>query len=532
MLRHESKIDVCAWAAPKRQRAGSAKTMRLLWTCVTLVAGQSLTGCALLHRPDDDKIAQNASKSFDEAALGKTLEAERDALTKAQQERQELVKRSQFALRDAMLTVVIGGTKPETTWAALQNAVDLRMQYLLGTAPTSLPKNCNASLSIAQSDSDFANTSTLLAADKVKQMALNSSETVPLSCAKQPTPLTSSQSTNIGLNALVQAYDQACGDLASKQACVGAHLAGGEGELKRAQSRIKAADSEHQQMKGQIAEATKTYKEALAMADSANPATGAAQDLANTLQKRLDDIGSLAKKVDGVNDKAVKVGFSELANLESLEQRKEILESYIKALEGTPPGAKDLPQHRTYLVANLVNRASEKPVPPTAGIVLQAELYRQQVANSQARMRRVDERLEALRARHAALAVELQELQKARAHLANAASAKGGCNQTVALYESLSAGKGCEIHAGGALLAFNNAWTLGRMPAELAEYRQIDVQEQIALDESEAGLMQTQTVLRASLDQIVKLNAAGIKPEEVAALWQALGITAIAVRVK
>ncbi|WP_164091601.1 hypothetical protein [Comamonas thiooxydans] len=511
-------------------RPGRARTIRMLWACVALMATQSLTGCALLHRPDDDKTAQSASKSFDEAELGKMLGAERNALTKAQRERHELVKRSQFALRDATLAAVIGGTTPDSTWGALQNSVDLRMKYLLGSVPTSLPENCNPSLSSAQIDRDFANTKVLLAADKVKQIALNLGETVPLSCTKQPTPLAPNQMANISLNALVQAYDRACGDLTRKQACVSAHLA--NGELKLAQSRIETAENEHQRVKDEIAEATKAYKEALAVADDAKPTAGAAQNLANALQKRLDDINALAKKVDGVNDKATKVGFAELANLESLEQRKEILDSYIKALQGADPGAKDLPQHRTYLVANLVNRASEKPAPPTAGIVLQAELYRQQIANSQARLHRVDETLEALRARYAALAVELAELQKARLHLADAASSKGHCNQAVSLYESLSAGKGCEIHVGGVLLAFNNAWTLGRMPAELADYRQIDVQEQIALDESEAGLMQTQTVLRASLDQIVKLNAAGIKPEEVAALWQALGITAIAIRVK
>lgn len=497
---------------------------------VALSVSQAMTGCALLHRPDDDKLAQSASKSFDEAALGKTLDAEREALTKTQQERQELVKRSQFALRDAMLAGVIGGTRPDTTWGALKNEVDQRIHYLKDEKTVALPQDCNPRLSDAQTDREFANTRTLLLADKVRIAALTLGESVPLSCAKQPTPLPASQAGNAGFKALVEAYDRACTDLTKQQACVSAHLQGGELALTLA--RIGAADDEQRTVKERIAAATKSYQDALAEADRAKPTAGAAQALADSLQKQLDAIGELAKKADGVNDKAAKLGFSELATLESLEQRKAILETYIKALLGEDPGAKELPAHRAYLIANLVNRASEKPAPPTAGIVLQAELYRQQIANSQARLRRVNDKVAALKARYAALTTELAELQKTRGHLAGAQGGNGGCNQAVSFYESLSAGKGCEIHAGGALLSFNNAWTLGRMPAEQAAYREIDIQEQIALDDSEAGLKQSQTVLRASLDQIVKLNAAGIKPEDVAAFWQAVGITAIAVRVK
>lgn len=518
-------------STPWRLGAARAGVIRRGWMVVAaLAASQAMTGCALLHRPDDDKLAQSASKSFDEAALGKTLDAEREALTKTQLERQELVKRSQFALRDATLAVVIGGTRSDTTWGALKNEVALRMNFLQGLTPIELRPNCNPLLDVARTDMDFALTKTQLAADKVRLEALRLGETVPLSCAKQPTPMTATQSANVVLKALVGAHDRACNDLTAQQACVKAHLQGGE--LKQVQGRIEAAEDEQRQVKERIAEATKSYKDALAAADSAKPTAGAAQALADSLQKQLDSIGELAKKAGGVNDKATKLGFAELAILESLEQRKAVLDTYIKALQGDDPGSKELAPHRAYLIANLINRASEKPAPPTAGIVLQAELYRQQIANSTARLRRVDDKFAALKARYSALTTELAELQKARGYLAGADAANGGCNQAVSFYESLSSGKGCEIHAGGALLAFNNAWTLGRMPAEQAAYREIDVQEQMALDDSEAGLMQSQTVLRSSLDQIVKLHAAGIKPEDVAALWQALGITAIAVRVK
>ena len=53
----------------------------------------------------------------------------------------------------------------------------------------------------------------------------------------------------------------------------------------------------------------------LSEADRAKPTAGAAQALADSLQKQLDAIGELAKKADGVNDKAAKLGFAKVTQL-------------------------------------------------------------------------------------------------------------------------------------------------------------------------------------------------------------------------
>ena len=87
--------------------------------------GLGLCGCAYLYRADDDKAAQAASKSFNDAAIGKALEAEREALVKSQQERQELVKRSEFARRDDALVRAIGGGTE--TWAVMKDTVEKRL---------------------------------------------------------------------------------------------------------------------------------------------------------------------------------------------------------------------------------------------------------------------------------------------------------------------------------------------------------------------------------------------------------------------
>ena len=504
---------------------------KLIRTCVVAGLGLGLCGCAYLYRAEDDKAAQAASKSFNDAAIGKALEAEREALVKSQQERQELVKRSQFALRDATLSVVIGGTQGPQTWGALKDQVEHRLIAVRGPlAPAALPANCNRQMGIARSDYDFALTKTLLAADKVAIAAAAKGAVLPLSCKQQPSVVPAVLVGDATVGALVKRYDETCQSAAVADACVKAHSGSG-GETKAIDDRLAAIAAERKAIEKQIKDASNEYKDALAAADLVKPTAGAAKLLAAKLQEKLDAIDKLSGKLADVNSKADKLGFSELANLESLERRKAVLEAYIAALQGQDSGSTALSQHRVYLIANLVNRATEKPVPPTAGIVLQAELYRQQIAASQARIKRMEESVELLKLRRAHLTNELAELHKATGHL-EAAVSSSTCDMNRSLYDGLLIAKDCEIHAAGALLAFNNAWTFGRMPAEQADYRLIDVQELTALDESEAALRQTESVIKAALDQIVKLNASGFKPEDVANLWQALGITAIAVRVK
>jgi len=66
--------EVTAESAPRKPPDRAWAIRRGLLLTVALVGSLTITGCALLHRPDGDSAAQSASKSFDEAALGKTVE--------------------------------------------------------------------------------------------------------------------------------------------------------------------------------------------------------------------------------------------------------------------------------------------------------------------------------------------------------------------------------------------------------------------------------------------------------------------------
>lgn len=133
--------------------------------------------------------------------------------------------------------------------------------------------------------------------------------------------------------------------------------------------------------------------------------------------------------------------------------------------------------------------------------------------------------------KRAALTAELDYLMQAQAHLKEAAR---HCDLAKPYFNSIARGSGspCSNLASRALLAFAASWTAGRLPATQADYRLIEQDELAALDESEAALQQSESVLKAIFAQIAKLNAAGIKPEDIAGLWQAAAATVIAIRVK
>ena len=499
--------------------------------CIAAGACLSMSGCAYFYRADDDKAAQTAVKSFNDAALGKTLEAERGALVKTQQDRQNLVKRSQLALRDASLARIIGGTGTEYTWGALGEWTQKRVFAIRGTDTAApLPANCERLLNNAISDQHFAATQTLLDADKIAVYGTNMSSAFKVACDAQPSQPPAGLIGDAVAIALARNFDRACERARVAVSCVKAHLGVG-GALQAIEAQLDANAAERKSVENQIKELDEKYRTDLAAADAAKPKDGDAKLLAAKLQQRLDDIAALADKASDTAKKSGQAGFFELAKLDAMEKKKAVLEGYIAAIEGKDAADASLGQHRAYLIANLVNRATDRPAPPTAGIVLQAELYRQQIAASQARIKRLDDTEMLIKVKRDYLTMELAYLEEAALHL-EAAARPGACDIGKSFNDAIARGDGCSITAASALLAFTSAWTLGRMPYEQTDYRLIDQDELTALDESESALRQSEGVIRLALDQVAKLNASGIKPEEIANLWQALGITAIAVRIK
>lgn len=486
-----------------------------------------LNGCAAFYHPANDQAAQAAAKSFNDAALGHSLEAERALLLKHQADRQNLVKRSQLALRDATLALVLDGGSPEYTWGFLRSASENRMVALRGK-PQALPAGCHPTLKDARR---FEMTEAEKAAIGAAQIALftaGKADKVAPSCKSLPTAIAAGSGP--GYAGLVAGYDAQCRVVIQAQACVAA-LEGNGGEIGALAAQVAAMTEKKAAIAQQLKSIKNQVADLIAQADAAKGTEGAAADVAAQIAAL---ISRMEKTVPSDEDLAKVPALSRLADdgrMAALEQKKEILDSYLLALKGTAGTAPSLPVHRTQLVSALVNRATAQAPPPTVGIMMQADFYRQQIAAAQLRSVRSDEAIRILQRRRDALVAELSYLQETLTYLD---AAKAACDVKSPFFNSLASGslKQCSNTAARALMAFTASWTLGRAPAEQASYMLIDQDELAALDESETALRQSEAVLRVAFDEVAKRHAAGIKTEDIASLWQALGITAIAVRVK
>lgn len=98
----------------------------------------------------------------------------------------------------------------------------------------------------------------------------------------------------------------------------------------------------------------------------------------------------------------------------------------------------------------------------------------------------------------------------------------------VLVLEKNDRNKKCKREIHRMLTALSNAWTLGTLPQQLAEYRRIALIHESALDSSEIAFHRWQNLLSIPIDQMVTLHGTGIKPEDMASFIQALGLGSIA----
>jgi hypothetical protein len=78
------------------------------------------------------------------------------------------------------------------------------------------------------------------------------------------------------------------------------------------------------------------------------------------------------------------------------------------------------------------------------------------------------------------------------------------------------------------LVHYSAAWTLGRVESEQIDYRLIALHHESALDTSDIAFRRWASLLEPPVDQLVALYETGLRPENIVAVLQALGVGAIA----
>jgi hypothetical protein len=86
----------------------------------------------------------------------------------------------------------------------------------------------------------------------------------------------------------------------------------------------------------------------------------------------------------------------------------------------------------------------------------------------------------------------------------------------------------CKEDALRALVYYANSWALGRVTADRIDYTLIGARHVAALDVSEVALAQWENLIGVPINGLVAYHASGLKPEDIAAFLQALGVIGIA----
>ena len=512
-----------------------------------LVFLNGLAGCETLYNAKNDKTAQDASKAFDDAGIGKALETERSVLIKNQAERQALVSRSQLAIRDESIVRLLDGTTVKSTWDTLQSMTDERITKIAGGADIKLGPKCFSGAKPTDKSGESNNTTVAAqlhnarfnlasalenAEQKKSQIAVlmaGIEDPVELSCSRS-TVLPAHLQGNSELAGMVTLYDSECATANEITSCFADLSSKQKGLIFEKNQTINEIEKYKAQIATEVSAARRHYKDLFNQADNSKPMPGAAKQLADNLEAALADLGKAQEKVKPVQSIPVLSTLAEPGKLAALTEKEKVLDAYINALSGKGVKNETVGQHRVLLVSKLVNKISGRPAPPTAGILMEAEFTRQQIAAAQTRTERAAEAERILRNQLGYLLDELEFLLESQANLTQATPKCRG----MSIYTALDSGTSnpCSLLASKALLSFAAAWTAGRVPVEQGDYLLIDQTELAALDASEAALTQTEGVVRTAVTQIAALHASGIKPEHLAALVQAISLPAIAVRVK
>ena len=107
------------------------------------------------------------------------------------------------------------------------------------------------------------------------------------------------------------------------------------------------------------------------------------------------------------------------------------------------------------------------------------------------------------------------------------------CPRAGALYDDfVKATPTCKATLARVLASVSNARTLGRAEHEKLEYMLLAQAYEAALDDSETAIAQVDSLIRIPLEQLAKAYGSGIRAEELSNVINALGLSAIAVRVR
>jgi hypothetical protein len=489
-------------------------------TWVALAAGACLlaSGCAntRLYNAADDALAKKAGDAVAAADLKSALVPERAAMQELSKREQEAVRRDQLGLRDRKVAAILSATKTEFGWDFLDSELAGRQRVLAG----SLEAARAIETAILQRD-DAAAKLVLL---RQNYLVLTRGR-VSLSC-----PVSASQRPEAGseLAMAMRPFENAC--TAFQKAATDLQAALSQGAIGGLTANIAEVDGARAEFELQLAASKSAYQQALAQSKAKDQADK--RSTLDTLKAKFDGLLNIPKPPALLGDKVL-AKLTESAKLEKVLAERQALEDLIQAFDGQLPaqGATSA-QERLAALRSLADASNSPAALPLTALILQAEHLRLEAAGIDRSVSRAKERIALLRKKQAAMVEEVRSINSAQKAVADF-SAASACGKRASLYDTfIATTPSCRFVLAQALSDYVNATTLGRVEQELIDYQLIAQGHEAALDESETALAQTDNLMRVPASQLAKAYGSGVRPEDISNLVNALGLGAIAVRVK
>jgi hypothetical protein len=500
---------------------------------VLTAVGLAASGCVGVHlyRKADHDLALKAQASFTDAKLTEMSTEERKRLDEMLQMELKASRRQLLATRDADLLAIVGETK--NAWPNLADAIQARIEKLVGPRAA-------AAVIAAHNEADAAQ----------DQLARTANAYGALRAASDPAPtcppLTDLPSVSPKAKVIFGLYQSGCQRYLSARDALA--KAGGTGSLwAKLNEQAEAAERNKAAYESELKTVQAAYEAEKRQYDAAVK-SGQGAPLASLADRVRGALETLGKPLTSANAAAAekelaRLGVADL-NLQGLVQ---VLEERRRALAdllgpaptdekpdpagGKPAAPTGGPLARA-IAASLPSIdafLSKGQAPPVTALVLEAENLRLQREGLKRRIAAADKQIALLFAERDAIREEVRWLTKASRSVAEV---RTNCKPTGDLAADLqSLLPSCRENGLRALIFYANSWNLGRVVEDQVRYTRIAGRHASALDASDTALAQWQNLIAVPMSQLVAYHGSGIKPEDIVALMQALGVGGIAVGV-
>ena len=486
------------------------------------------SGCAGLHLYDQSSLdaATKTQLAFTDAKLSDALGDERKLLNTMGMQEQSIVRRQTLARRNAALIEVVGQVNASTSWDKLKSDIDDRISAL-----TKLDALSRSNLLFQMND--LQTEQSTLDADALEYRIGREmgAPDLPASCANVAemsdvrNKLSSKESLVMfdqwsNQCARVDEISKKINDLyeSDKTSLIGKATE----DIDEIQTAMGTMNAEYADRKKALENAKKDYDDAT---NSPAKLTAAATALSEALNKLdMNDAAPILSKLDDLGLK----GLGLQGELTKINEQRQAVLAVISYLNPTNSQAALPTNSSTFLTALLpaIKTAVDQIGHPPA---LHLFLVEQDL---QIKADQLQNQIDSAEAEYN-LKLRKRQLMTKETLLLNHASllcvkAKAGAppsDKPLATWIT-SSKPDVSRPAVEALADYASAWTLGQVQEEVVDYQLIAARHMAALDSSDFALKSWNNLIGVPLQQLVAYYGSGIKPETIANLIGAAGISA------